>query len=454
MQIFIYTVKNILSPIFYKILSISISASIIGIILLITNKIFKNKISNKTKNIIWIIFLVCLIMSPKFENRFSIYNFVNIEKINQLSVNIKFNTLDTYDDFDTTEDYWVNNFKKNISRQVETLELKEKISIFYYLILLFLFLKIEINIFFCLKLIAIEVKPDEEEYKLFEKIKLKLQIKKDIKLVKSKNNYSPCINGVFYPKVFISDKKMSLENLEYLLTHELCHYKRKDNLINSFKNFLKQIYFFNPIIVFCLDVLEQNLEFGADDMALEILGEEKKKKYCLLMTYLSQRQYEYIFDLNFIKQENIEKRVDNILNIKKLKYKRKYIIFLSLILILIFFCCFTKEKIYITDKDLKYLEFSINGIDYKVEQNSGSNENIIICKPSNIIKIEGNENLLSLCLNTTNLETNMENNSTFFFESNDIEINVGDSKGEFLYELKTKYETKQETQYCFIIKIE
>ena len=64
---------------------------------------------------------------------------------------------------------------------------------------------------------------------------------------------------------------------------------------------LGKIYFFNPIIVFCLEILEQNLEFGADDLALKILGEKSKQKYCLLMTYLSQRQYEYIFDLNFIK---------------------------------------------------------------------------------------------------------------------------------------------------------
>ncbi len=78
MEIF-YNLIQILSNIFYKIVYMSLIASIIGTIILIINKIFKNKISPKWKSRLWIIFIIMLIVPINIASKISIYNFLPIE---------------------------------------------------------------------------------------------------------------------------------------------------------------------------------------------------------------------------------------------------------------------------------------------------------------------------------------------------------------------------------------
>ena len=119
------------------------------------------------------------------------------------------------------------------------------------------------------------------------------------------------------------------------------------------------------------------------------------------------------------------------------------------------FFCFTKEKNYTNYNQLKYLTIKINNIEYKIESyNSDKEYEIIKCIPEEVITILGNKELFCLTLNKKDLDSGRENSSTFFFNINDIEIYLGPYNGEFLYELKIKYENKEEIKYCFIIEIE
>lgn len=455
MNFCLYIIKNILSPMFYKILTISISASIIGIILLITKKIFKRKISFKINYIIWIIFLFSLLVFPSIENKFSIYNFINLDKIEELSINIKFNSLDTYEDLDLKEDNEFKDFKMKIKNQIDILETKEIISLIYFIVIFYKLIKI-------IKILITHSKAEKQildknskEYIIIQKIKNKLNIKKDIILIKTNEVKSPLIGGVITPKIFISEENINEIDLECMLTHELCHYKRKDNIINIFLKFFKFVYFFNPIIIWCLNRIEKDIELATDEKTLTILNENMKNRYCKLLVIMTDKQNNN-YNLGFSKYKSfLHERVNSILDREKFVQKTNYIIILILIIICILFFCFTKEISSINDKQLEYLQMSINNNKYNIENYNINNEcQIIKCKKEESIIILGNKDLYSLTLNKTYLDFGIQNNSTFFFKNNDIEINVGEILGEFSYEFKIKYKNQKEIKYCFIIQIE
>lgn len=456
MEFALYTIKNILSPLFYKIVTISICATIIGIILLIVRKIFKRKVSSKINLIIWTIFFISLIIVPKIENKFSIYNFINLDKIEELSVNINFNSLETYEELNVSEEYKFDKFKRNVENQIDKLEIKEIICLIYFTIILFKLIKTIIIIIIYLKTDKQILNKNSNEYKLVEKIKNKLQIKKDIILIKTKYVNSPIIGGLFVPKIFISDENINEIDLECMLTHELCHYKRKDNITNCFINLFKAIYFFNPIVTWCLERIEKDIELATDEKSLKLLDENMKNRYCTLIVLMSNKQNINKYNLGFSRDKSfVEERVNTIIDKKKSIYKTKYIVILVLIMICILFFCFTKSENIIDDKKIKYLEININNTKYNIQNYEINKEcQIIKCNLEDSIIIPGNKDLFSLTLNKKYLDYGIENNSTFFFDNNDIEIFLGECKGEFLYELKIKYENKEEIKYCFIIEIE
>lgn len=456
MDLSLYIIKNILSPLFYKIITVSICATIIGIIILIVKNLLNKKISCKINQIIWIIFLISLLISPKIENKFSIYNFINIDKIEELSININFNSLETYDGLERDENYEFNDFKVNINKQIDKLETKEIISLIYFGIILLKILKNIILVITYIKTDKEILDKNSKEYKLVEKIKNKLQIKKDIILIKSKFVNSPMIGGLFIPKIFISDKKINEIDLECMLTHELCHYKRKDNIINIFINFFKSIHFFNPIILWCLNRIEKDIELATDEKTLKTLDENMKNRYCTLLVIMSNKENINKYNLGFAKYKSfIEERINTIINKKKFIPKTKYIVILIIICICILFFCFTKEKNHTNYNQLKYLTIKINNIEYKIESyNSDKEYEIIKCIPEEVITIPGNKELFCLTLNKKDLDSGRENSSTFFFNNNDIKIYLEPCIGKSLYELKVKYENKEEIKYCFIIEIE
>ena len=455
MEIILNLIKNNLSPCFYIIVTISICSSIVGVILLIINKIFKNKLSFKYKKIIWIIFFISLLIMPKIENKFSIYNFINIEKIEELSININFNSLDTYKYLNKNENYEFDDFKIKIVDQTDKLEFKEIISIIYFCILIIKILRIII--------IKIYYKTNSKiidnncfEIKIIKNIKDKLNIKKDIILIKSKAVSSPMIGGIIKPKIFIGDKKINEIDLECMLTHELCHYKRKDNIVNLFINIFRIVYFFNPITKHILNKIENELELATDEMTLNILDKNNTNRYCNLLVFESNKKNIEKYNLGFAKQKSfIEQRINNIIAKQNVNVKRKYVVILFLLIILIIFFCFTKQKNTITESHLKYITININNIEYKIEKyNKNKEYKIIKCKSEDILKLKGNKNLYSLNLNKQNLKSKIESNSTIFFNNSDININSGVFAGKFLYEMKIKYETKEEILYCFILEIE
>lgn len=109
-----------------------------------------------------------------------------------------------------------------------------------------------------------------------------LKIKRNIKIINQTHVKVPALYGIIKPKLLIDESIVDCINkneLRYIILHELCHYKRKDVLMNRFQLLLCIIHWFNPFIWYALNKIREDMEFVCDNMVLKYIKKEERKDY-------------------------------------------------------------------------------------------------------------------------------------------------------------------------------
>ena len=88
---------------------------------------------------------------------------------------------------------------------------------------------------------------DAHTRKIYDEICDKIKIKRKLEIYKLPNTPSPFIYGYLNPVIYLTDDDMEDEDLRIALTHELFHYKKKDELWKIIANIICCIHWFNPL---------------------------------------------------------------------------------------------------------------------------------------------------------------------------------------------------------------
>lgn len=178
-----------------------------------------------------------------------------------------------------------------------------------------------------------QVCSDNRAAVIFENCKKKLGISKNIKLVICEGRKAPCIFGIFNPTVLIDKENLNYdsESLKYVFLHELSHCKRYDMAFNYVLLLILCIHWFNPIIWFLFKKIRQDIEIGADELAVKGLRKSEKNQYALvLLEFMKINRSE--------ETRNLLCLSDNLKNIKRrismLKGRSKSII-ISIVIVII-----------------------------------------------------------------------------------------------------------------------
>ncbi len=88
----------------------------------------------------------------------------------------------------------------------------------------------------------------------------------------------PFVIGAMNPKIYLPS---SLEETEYpyIIQHELCHIKRKDQIIKPLAVLALTIHWFNPFIWLAFFLSSKDMEMSCDEAVLRNLSEDEKKNY-------------------------------------------------------------------------------------------------------------------------------------------------------------------------------
>ena len=143
---------------------------------------------------------------------------------------------------------------------------------------------------------------------------------------------SPMCFGIFQKGIYITKEKMSTQEIEMILKHELCHYKRKDLKYQLLCVLVSTIHFFNPFVTAFVKITERDIELSCDDVVMEHCSKDKRKQYGVMLLSMMKESKENILSNYFAKEGKfMKKRFENILDTTP---KKKGSLLLSLLGIL------------------------------------------------------------------------------------------------------------------------
>ena len=343
-------ILNYISPMFYKILYMSIIGIFVGIFILIARKIFDKKISPKWKCIIWMLLMIELIIPIKFKVP---YKYKNTEIISISGLVEPIQDVPAYEEIITKEESTPQKVENNNDISIEN---KEEDNLQYQVKNIFLYFILPIGwitgilanlafIFLGEKNIKNNINGkkyiDNNLENLLEECKTKLEIKNNVEIVLQEFKKTPSIIGVFKPKILITPEFLRQDDKtkKYIIMHELTHYKRKDLLFNYALLSITVIHWFNPFVWIFFKKIRQDVELATDEMVLEKLQENEKKEYGMTLIKSLQIFQEEPYTAKILcvtdENKNMERRIKMVKLSNKFNKNKILIAIISLMVIIV-----------------------------------------------------------------------------------------------------------------------
>ena len=300
--------------------------------LLMIKKIFNKHITVRWHSNIGIFYLVLLTMPfiPRqffnFGNLYDlIFHKVNIHKLEEIfssnnSGNKMYNT------------GWTQDFTVSVNRFTPQILISFLITIWLTGVFIFVVTTIICN--YKLKFIkkSVRLPKNSKIEKIFEKCKMELGITTDIILGETDMIQVPMTTGVFKSYVILPAKitgQLSVNEIKYILLHELSHYKSKDVLINYIMCIFQIIYWFNPLIWAAFKQMRTEREIACDISVLKRLDKSDYINYGkMIINFIEKLSYPSYLSVTTNmsgSKQQIKKRIEKIAEFttesKKLKIK-------------------------------------------------------------------------------------------------------------------------------------
>lgn len=142
---------------------------------------------------------------------------------------------------------------------------------------------------------------------------------------------SPFVFGIRQKKIILPHG-LSEEERKYIICHEEMHLRRRDDLVKWMVFVLNGIYWFQPFAWVAAYCLEQDMEMSCDEMVIRKMGHQIKKSYAQsLLSFAGGRTQEMLPPA--FASGSVKSRIRNVL---RAKHSRKWMLPVSLVLILSF----------------------------------------------------------------------------------------------------------------------
>jgi len=134
---------------------------------------------------------------------------------------------------------------------------------------------------------------------------------------------TPLTYGILRPVILLPKtiNWTNLNELEYILAHELVHIRRFDALGKLIMVTALCIHWFNPIVWIMCFLFNRDMEISCDEAVITLFGENSKQSYALTLIGMAQRgrRFPALLHNNFSKHA-IEERITSIMKMKKANF--------------------------------------------------------------------------------------------------------------------------------------
>lgn len=194
----------------------------------------------------------------------------------------------------------------------------------------------------------------------------KRHIGKSVELHRNPLIASPIMTGFLHPCIIIPAIDMSQEELYYIFTHELIHYKRRDMLYKWFIQLVICIHWFNPFVYLLGKEINRACELSCDEAVISPLDNHEKKVYGDILLSAMKTEGSYKNSLASVTltegAEQLKERLGAIMDFKK---KSKRLTLVTAMLTIIIFICFNLSGAYVRAGDNVDKEFPQGDLSFK-----------------------------------------------------------------------------------------
>jgi bla regulator protein BlaR1 len=145
-------------------------------------------------------------------------------------------------------------------------------------------------------------------------------LKKEITVLISKSISSPLMTGFSKPLLLLPTECYSDTDLNFILRHELTHYKRCDLWYKLFLIIVNAVHWFNPFMYLLFREASADLELSCDDKVIKGLSNDERRMYSetILASITAQKSLKTVLSTYFYGgQKTMKSRFANIFNTKK-----------------------------------------------------------------------------------------------------------------------------------------
>jgi len=161
---------------------------------------------------------------------------------------------------------------------------------------------------------------DTKMLETVERIKSEMNISKQVNLKRCELISSPMITGFFSPTVLMPASNFSDSEFDFIISHELIHFKRKDMWYKCLVLIAMAIHWFNPVVYLMSRHISELCELSCDAEVVKSSGMQTRQKYteAIIRTIQSYAKTRTIFSTNFYGgKKSMKKRISSILDTKK-----------------------------------------------------------------------------------------------------------------------------------------
>ncbi len=149
-------------------------------------------------------------------------------------------------------------------------------------------------------------------------------IRKRLTVRRTKMLDAPLIVGLFKPVLFLPDTEIKEDHLNYILMHELTHYRRHDLLYKWFAMLVSSVHWFNPLVYIVSKQIDEACEISCDFEVAANLSEQGKNSYMemILDMLLNSENQQRLLTTQMASNKGILKR--RFTMIKNMSKSKKY----------------------------------------------------------------------------------------------------------------------------------
>ncbi|EEG77267.1 M56 family metallopeptidase [Dethiobacter alkaliphilus] len=188
---------------------------------------------------------------------------------------------------------------------------------------------------------------DEVLLNLINDCKQMMGIRVKVPIIETKQVKSITLYGFIRPRLLLPDNlrnEISLDDLRYIILHELAHVKQKDVIVNWLVALLQIVHWFNPLLWYGFYRMRQDREIACDALAMSYLHPEEYKNYGTVIINLLEKFSRSTRLPGMVgiadDRSSLKKRMTMIAVFKKNKYRLSM---LAVILVVIFSAIFLTD---------------------------------------------------------------------------------------------------------------